>query len=70
MKLIVDVKKEKMDFVLELLRNFSFVKTVEAFEDDEQEAVEDNIKIGLQEVRLFKEGKLKTTPAKAFLDEL
>lgn len=70
MKLIVDVKKENMDFVLELLRNFSFVKTVEAFEDDEQEAAEDNIKIGLQEVRLFKEGKLKTTPAKAFLDEL
>jgi hypothetical protein len=39
-------------------------------DDDPTEDVLENIKAGLEEVRLFKEGKLKTTPAKDFLNEL
>jgi hypothetical protein len=35
-----------------------------------KETVLDNIKAGLEEVRLFKKGELKTTPAKDFLNEL
>ena len=34
------------------------------------EDILDNLKAGLGEVQLFKKGKLKTTPAKAFLNEL
>jgi len=34
------------------------------------ENIIENIKTGLEEVKLFKKGKLKTTSAKDFLDEL
>ena len=38
-------------------------------ESDKENAV-DNIKTGLEEVRIFKQGKLKATPAKDFLNEI
>ena len=48
-------------------------KELEALEQEEQpgkEQVLRNIKKGLKEVKQFREGKLKTTPAKDFLNEL
>lgn len=36
----------------------------------ENDGVLDNIKNGLEEMQLFKKGKLKTTSAKDFLNEL
>lgn len=45
------------------------IKTV-LDDESETEDIIDNIKTGLQEVRLFKKGKLATTPAKDFLNEL
>jgi len=61
--------KEYSNFV-QLAKNLHYVKKVETDEEPPKEEVLDNLKAGLEEVRLFKEGKLKTTPAKAFLDEL
>ena len=52
---------------LELARNLHYVQKIET---DEEPNVLENIKAGLNEVRLFKEGKLETTPAKDFLYEL
>lgn len=40
------------------------------FETKKEQSVFDNIKIGLEEMQLFKKGKLKTTSAKDFLNEL
>jgi len=52
---------------LELARNLHYVRKIET---DNEPNILDNIKAGLEEVRLFKEGKLETTPAKDFLYEL
>ena len=41
-----------------------------SFETKEEESILDNIKNGLEEMQLFKKGKLKTTSAKDFLNEL
>jgi hypothetical protein len=38
--------------------------------ETKEESILDNIKIGLEEMQLFKKGKLKTTSAKDFLNEL
>lgn len=84
MKLLLEIRDDKFDFVMELLRNFSFVKTQtiqtskdyvisdenETNESAVKEAAIENIKSGLKEVRLFKKGKLKTTSSKDFLNEL
>jgi hypothetical protein len=65
---IYTTDKEYLHF-LELAKNLHYVKKIETDEEAE-ESVLDNIKAGLEEVRQFKKGKLKTTPAKDFLNEL
>jgi hypothetical protein len=60
--------KEYSHFV-ELAKNLPYVKKIETDEEPNLEVLE-NIKAGLKEVSLYKKGKLKTTPAKDFLNEL
>ncbi|MBK9256457.1 MAG: hypothetical protein IPM42_13300 [Saprospiraceae bacterium] len=52
-----------------LVKNLHYVIKIET-DEEPSECVLENIKAGLEEVRLFKNGKLKTTPAKDFLNEL
>ncbi len=61
--------KEYSHFV-ELVKNLHYVKKIETDEEPAKEDILDNIKAGLEEVRLFKKGKLKTTASKEFLNEL
>lgn len=60
--------KEYNHFI-ELAKNLHYVKKIET-DEETKESVLANIQAGLQEVNLFKKGKLKTTPAKDFLNEL
>ena len=55
---------------MQLAKNLHYVKRFETDEEPTKEDVLNNIKAGLEEVQLFKKGKLKTSPAKSFLDEL
>ncbi|MET3129415.1 hypothetical protein ABID42_004539 [Arcicella rosea] len=55
---------------IELAKNLHYVKRIETDEEPSDDKVLENIKAGLKEVKLFKRGKLKTIPAKDFLDEL
>jgi hypothetical protein len=66
---IYTTDKEYSHFV-ELAKNLHYVKKIETDEAPVQSDVFNNIKAGLAEVRLFKKGKLKTTSAKDFLNEL
>ena len=54
---------------VELAKNLFYVKKIETDEKPEENVLS-NIRTGLEEVCLFNEGKLKTTPAKDFLNEL
>ena len=55
---------------LELAKYLHYVKKIETDDESIEDNVLDNIKAGLKEVSLFKKGKLKTTSAKDFLNEL
>lgn len=55
---------------LQLARNLHYVKKIETDGEPTKEDVVDNLKAGFEEVKLFKQGKLKTTSAKDFLNEL
>jgi hypothetical protein len=68
MKILLDIKDEKSEFILELLRNFSFVKTEPL--SVYKENVIKGIKKGVMEVNLINEGKLKGIPARDLLNEL
>ena len=61
--------KEYNHFV-ELTKNLHYVKKIETDEEPTKEDILNNIKTGLKEVELFKKGKLKTSSAKDFLNEL
>ena len=58
-----------LEFV-NLLQNLRYVKKIETLEVPTKEEILNGVKQGINEVNLFKQGKLKTTLAKDFLGEL
>lgn len=82
MQLLLDIREDKVGFVLELLSNLPFVKTKKVKQPDlvaepQEEYIprtEEEILAGLSEalheVKLHKEGKIKLQSARDFLDEL
>lgn len=59
--------KEYSHFV-QLAKNLHYVKKIETDDEPTKEDILDNLKAGLEEVKLFKKGKLKTTAAKDFFE--
>ena len=68
MKVLLDVKDNKADFIIELRRNFSFVKT-EQLTPTKAQFLRD-LKGSVEEVTLAKQGKIKLQSARDFLHEL
>jgi microcompartment protein CcmK/EutM len=61
--------KEYNHFI-ELTQNLHYVKKIETDDEPTKKEILDNIKAGLEEMKLIKKGKLKTTPLNDFLNEL
>ena len=68
MKIILDIKENKVDFVLELLKSFTFVKT-ESLSPEKAKRIK-GLKQAINDVKLHKEGKIKLKTARQFLNEL
>jgi len=68
MKLLLDIKEDKAAFFLEMLQNFSFVKTTK-LTDSKAEFLQE-FKEAVNEVKLAKEGKINLQSARDFLHEL
>ena len=68
-QILINIKDSKYQFFLELLKSFDFVE-IEEYEGDSREEIIANLKQGFKEMKLYKQGKLKTTVAKDFLNEL
>ena len=68
MKLILEVKDSKAEFVMELLNSLSFVKTKPVSETRKQ--ILDDLREAVQNVNLAKQGKLKGKTLKELLNEL
>jgi hypothetical protein len=68
MKVLLDIKDSKANFVLELLKNLSFVKA-KPLTPQKAELFED-LKEAVETVNLIKQGKLKARSAEDLLDEL
>lgn len=68
MKVLLDIKDNKAEFVMELLRSLSFVKTktLTPYKAD----VLEGIKEAVEEMKLVKAGKLKARNVEDLLDEL
>jgi hypothetical protein len=68
MKLLVDIKDSKAEFIIELLKSFSYVKTKTLTPYKAQ--VLEELKEAVDNMNLVNEGKLKARPAKDLLNEL
>ena len=68
MKIVLDIRENKVGFILELLQNFSFVKT-EPLSPSKEEFLKE-LKGAAKEVALAKKGKIKLQSARDFLNEL
>jgi hypothetical protein len=66
----VYITDKEYNHFLELTKNLHYVKKIETDDEPTKKEILDNIKAGLEEMQLFKKGKLKTTSAKDFLNEL
>jgi hypothetical protein len=67
-KLTLSIPDSKFHFFEELIQNFDFITIEENY--DSKEAILKNIEEGFQELESVKNGKLKTTDARQFLDEI
>ncbi len=68
MKVLLDIKDSKVQFVMELLQNLSYVKAKPL--SDEKAQLMSEIREAVENLKLVKRGKLKARPAKELLDEL
>ena len=68
MMLLLDIKDDKAPFVMEVLKNFSFVKTETITRSKAQFLTE--LKDSVKEVTLAKQGKIKLKSADELIDEL
>ncbi len=68
MKILLDIKDNKAAFILELLKNFSFVKA-KTLTPYKAKVLED-VKEAVEEMKLIKAGKLKGRNAEELFDEL
>lgn len=70
-QVIIEVKDDKYRFFLELVKNFNFIKirNEKKFVSEKEIALR-NIASGIQEAILAGQGKIKSRPAKDFLNEL
>ena len=67
-ELRLKITDSKFPFFMELIKSLDFVQI--DTDGDSKASIISNITKGLKEVKLSKQGKLKTTPAKDFLNDL
>jgi cobalamin-dependent methionine synthase I len=69
--LTIEIKESKFEFIMELLKSFSFVRvaTDKKLSAEKQETLL-SIARGIREAKLASQGKIKSRPAKEFLNEL
>lgn len=68
MKVLIDIKDDKADFVMELLNSLSFVKA-ERISVGKSKFLKE-LKASVDQVKLAKEGKIKLRSVDELIDEL
>ncbi|HET8858744.1 hypothetical protein [Marivirga sp.] len=66
-QLTLNIADDKVQFFLELIKNFDFIVLEEG---DDDLAIMANISKGIKDAKEIEEGKLKTRSAQKLLDEL
>ena len=65
MRVLLDIREDKVPFMMEMFTNLDFVKTV-----SEKDEIIEEIKQGIKEVNQIRAGKLKGIPARQLLNDI
>ncbi|MEI6088599.1 MAG: hypothetical protein WCR66_13485 [Bacteroidota bacterium] len=68
MKLLLDIQDNKAEFVIEMLKNFKFIKA-ERITPEKAQLIKE-IKESVEYINLVKKGKAKARPVQDLLNEL
>jgi len=68
-QIVLNIKDGKYGFFMELIKSLDFVQVQDDI-GDSKEDIRKNLKQAFKDLKNYKQGKLKTTPAKDFLNEL
>jgi aspartate ammonia-lyase len=69
MKILLEIKDNKAEFFMELLRSLSFVKKATTISNEKAQQIED-IKEAVEELKVVKEGKIKARNVDDLINEL
>lgn len=70
MKIVLDVKENKVDFLLALLNDLPYVKAKILQEEKDNNRLLDEIQEAVEEVNLIKKGQLTGRPVEELFNEL
>lgn len=70
MKVILDIKENRVPFFLELLKSLDYVDILKEVKGKEKGNAITDLTKAFNEVRLYEEGKIELKKAKNLLDEL
>lgn len=69
-QVVLNIPDNEYPFFMKVIENFHFVKVERKEEGNTKEEILEGIKEGLEQVKLYKQGKIKLKSAKDLLDEL
>jgi hypothetical protein len=69
-RVVLTIQANKYPFFMKLVENFDFVEIMKEETGDSKQEIVANLAQGFKELKLYKQGKLKTTTTQDFLNEL
>jgi hypothetical protein len=69
-QVVLNIKEGKYGFFMELVKSLDFVQILDEDVADSKEDIVTNLTLAFKDLKSYKEGNLKTTSAKEFLNEL
>lgn len=76
MEIVLKIEDSKVDFFLDLIKNFKFVKIIKskneikAIDNKDEVKLFESISRSMEEIKRHKKGEIKLKSAKEFLNEL
>jgi hypothetical protein len=70
MKVILDIKENRVSFFMELLKSLDYIRVVKEVKDKKKSEFIQNLSEAFNDVKLYEQGKKKLKNAKDLLNEI
>ena len=70
MKIILDIKENRIAFFMELIKSLDFISIVKKVKDEKESQIVSDLAEAFEDVKQYEQGKIKLKSAKDLLNEL